>query len=124
MNLRKSDTDSQTSSLVAEVSFAGILWHARSTPARCQYPDHTMRFDVHVTNDERRPQTGCCVEVYLPQSFPLLSDDEKITEYTDEEGRARFEKAEAGFGEVTIYVSGENKGRFDLEEGAEFAIVM
>jgi hypothetical protein len=54
----------------------------------------------------------------------MLSDDDKITEYTDEEGRARFEKTDAGFGEVTIYVGGENKGRFDLEEGAEFAIVM
>jgi hypothetical protein len=96
-------------------------FHGGATPAR---PDYTMTFDVHVTNDEKRPQSGCSVEVYLPESFPLLPDDAKITEYTDEDGRARFEKADAGFGEVTIYVSGENKGRFDLEDGAEFAIVI
>ena len=83
-----------------------------------------MTFSVQVINDEKRPQSGCCVEGYLPESFPLLPDDAKITEYTDEDGRARFEKADTGFGEVTIYVSGENKGRFNLEDGAEFAIVI
>jgi hypothetical protein len=42
---------------------------------------------------------------------------------TDEDGRARFEWDEAVFGEVTIFVNGDNKGRFDLEDGAEFTVV-
>jgi len=50
-----------------------------------------MTFSVQVINNEKRPQSGCCVEVYLPESFPLLPDDAKITEYTDEDGRTRFE---------------------------------
>lgn len=83
-----------------------------------------MTFDVQVIDDEQRPQVGCCVEVYLPQSFPLSHDDAKLTEYTDEAGRARFEKGDAGFGEVSIYVSGDNKGRFDLDEGAEFRVIV
>jgi hypothetical protein len=83
-----------------------------------------MTFDVHVVNDEQRPQRGCCVEVYLPESFPLSPVRSKLTEHTDEDGRASFETAEGGCGEVTIYVGGENKGEFDLEDGAGFAVVV
>jgi hypothetical protein len=81
-----------------------------------------MTFEVHVIDDEKRPQVGCCVEVYLPQRFPLSQDDAKMTKYTDEDGYARFEREEAGFGEISIYVDGHNKGRFDLEDRAEFTI--
>jgi hypothetical protein len=83
-----------------------------------------MTFEIHVIDDEKRPQGGCSVEVHLPQSFPLTSEDDKITECTDENGCARFESADAGFGETSIYVNGENKGRFDLEDGAEFTVVV
>ena len=83
-----------------------------------------MTFEVHVIDDERRPQTGCPVEVYLPQSFPLSAENDRITEYTDIDGRARFDQDVATFGEICIYVAGENMGRFDLEQGAEFTIVM
>jgi hypothetical protein len=83
-----------------------------------------MTFEVQVLNDESRPQSGCCVEVWLPQSFPLTLDEDKLTEYTDEEGRARFEKTDSVFGEVSIFVSGDNKGRFDLEDGAGFTVVV
>ena len=83
-----------------------------------------MTFDVYVIDDEHRPQWGCSVEVYLPQSFPLSAEDDKITENTDEDGRARFERENAGFGESSIYVDGENKGRFNLEDGAEFTVVI
>ena len=83
-----------------------------------------MKFDVHVIDDEKRSQSALCVEVDLPPSFPLSSLDGKITEYTDEDGHASFETANEAFGEVTIYVGGENKGRFDLEEGAELTIVV
>ena len=83
-----------------------------------------MTFEIHVIDDEKRPQRGCSVEVYLPQSFPLSSADDKITEFTDERGCARFERADVGFGETSIYVDGDNKGRFDLEDGAEFTVVV
>jgi hypothetical protein len=83
-----------------------------------------MKFDVHVVDDEERPQSGLCVEVDLPESFPLSPLGGKATEYTDEDGRASFEMENEAFGEVTIYVSGENKGRFDLEEGAGLTIVV
>jgi hypothetical protein len=83
-----------------------------------------MTFQVFVFDDERRPQPGCCVEVDLPQSFAASPSDDKVTEYTDEEGRASFEKDDASFGEVTVFVNGDNKGRFDLEDGAHFSVVM
>jgi len=47
-----------------------------------------------------------------------------MTEYTDECGHATFETTDERCGEVTILVSGENKGRFDLEDGAEFTVVL
>ena len=87
-------------------------------------PDNTMTFDVHVIDDEQRPQTGCCVEVELPEAFPLVPVAGKMTEYTDDNGHARFETAEEGYGEVTIFVSSENKGRFDLEDGAELTVIV
>ena len=83
-----------------------------------------MKFDVHVIDDEKRSQSGCCVEVELPESFPLSSLGGKVTEYTDENGHASFETANEAYGEVTIHVDGENAGRFDLEEGAELTIVV
>ena len=83
-----------------------------------------MTFDVHVVDDEDRPQSGRCIEVYLPESFPLSPVGGKITEYTDGDGHARFETADEGYHEVIIYVSGENKGTFDLEDGAGFTIVV
>jgi hypothetical protein len=83
-----------------------------------------MKFDVHVIDNEERPQSGLSVEVDLPESFPLSPLGGKITGYTDEDGHASFETANEAFGEVTIYVSGENKGRFDLEEGAGLTIIV
>jgi hypothetical protein len=83
-----------------------------------------MKFDVHVINDEKRPQSGCRVEVDLPESFPLSAGGGKLTEYTDEEGHARFETADETYGEVTIFVDGENKGRLDLRDAGEFTIVV
>jgi hypothetical protein len=83
-----------------------------------------MKFDVHVINDEKRPQSGLCVEVSLPESFPLSPGAGQMTEYTDENGHATFETTDESCGEVTIFVSGENKGRFDLEDGSEFIVVL
>ena len=83
-----------------------------------------MKFDVHVIDDEERSQSGLCVEVGLPESFPLSPLSGKITEYTDENGHASFETANEAYGEVTIHVDGENTGRFDLEEGAELTVVV
>ena len=82
-----------------------------------------MTFDIYVRDDERRPQVGCCVEVDLPQSFASSKTEDRVVQYTDEEGRARFERDEAAFGEATIFVNGDNKGRFGLEDGAEFTVV-
>lgn len=82
-----------------------------------------MTFDIYVRDDERRPQAGCCIEVDLPQSFASSGTEDRIIQYTDEDGRARFERDEAVFGEATIFVNGDNKGRFDLEDGAEFTVV-
>ena len=92
------------------------------TPLR--HPDNTMTFDVHVIDDEQRPQTGRCVEVELPASFPLKPVAGRMTEYTDEDGHARFEAADEGYGEVTIFVGGENQGRFDLADGAELTVIV
>jgi hypothetical protein len=83
-----------------------------------------MTFDVQVIDDEKRPLSGCCVEVHLPERFPLSAVSGQVTEYTTDDGYARFETAEGSSGEVTVYVSGENKGRFDLEDGAGFTVVV
>lgn len=82
-----------------------------------------MTFDIYVRDDERRPQVGYCVEVDLPQSFAASRTEDKVLQYTDEDGRAHFERDETAFGEATIFVNGDNKGRFDLEDGAEFTVV-
>jgi len=87
-------------------------------------PEDTMTFDIHVIDDEELPQSGRCVKVHLPGSFPLPPVGGEITEYTDEDGHARFDTEDEGYREVTIYVSGENKGTFDLEEGAGFTVVV
>ena len=81
-----------------------------------------MTFDVHVIDEENRSQSGLCVEVDLPESFSTASD--KVTAFTDEDGHASFETTTDAFGEVTIYVSGENKGRFDLEDRAGLTVVV
>ena len=83
-----------------------------------------MTIDIYVQDDEKRPQIGCCVEMDLPQTFASWGTEDKIRQYTDVDGRARFERDEAVFGEATIFVNGDNKGRFDLEDGAEFTLVM
>jgi hypothetical protein len=83
-----------------------------------------VKFDVHVVDDEQRSQSGCCVDVDLPESFPLAPGDGRITAYTDENGNASFEMTGESFGEVTIHVDGDNKGRFELEEGAGLTIVV
>ena len=83
-----------------------------------------MTFDVHVIDDEKRPQTGRCVEVESPESFPLKPVAGRMTEYTDDNGHARFETAEEAYGEVTIFVGGDNRGRFDLADGAELTVIV
>lgn len=81
-----------------------------------------MTFDVHVIDDEKRSQSGLCVEVDLPGTFSTAG--EKVTAFTDEDGRASFETATDAAGEVTVYVSGYNKGRFDLEDRAWLTVVL
>ena len=59
----------------------------------------------------------------LPQSFASSGIEDRVMQYTDEDGRARFERNESVFGEATIFVNGDNKGRFDLEDGAELTLM-
>jgi hypothetical protein len=83
-----------------------------------------MTFEVHVIDDEERPLGGRCVEVYLPESFPLSAGRSQVTEYTSDDGHANFETTEGRSGEVIVYVGGENKGTFDLEDGSEFKVIV
>lgn len=86
-----------------------------------------MTFDVYVVDEDDRPQSGRRVDVYLP-SGPFLGlagpVGGKLTEYTDDDGHASFETADDGYHEVTIYVSGEKQGTYDLEDEAGFTVVI
>jgi len=99
----------------------GAIFMVSCRPNRAK--SNAMTFDIFVRDDEKRPQVGSCVEVDLPQSFASARTEDRVMQRTDEDGRARFEWDEAVFGEVTIFVNGDNKGRFDLEDGAEFTVV-
>jgi hypothetical protein len=87
-----------------------------------------MTFDVYVINEDEQPQAGRRVDAYLP-SGPLgglLAGPVggKLTEYTDDDGHAAFETADDGYSEVTIYVSGDKKGTYDLTDGAGFTVAV
>src|SRR5204863_150969 len=54
-----------------------------------------MTFDVQVIDTHDRPQKGRCVKVILkPDRFPLFPVGGEITEYSDEEGHAKFDTSE------------------------------
>jgi hypothetical protein len=78
-----------------------------------------IAFDVFVTYSDGEPCTGKGVEAL----FPGFWDGGSITEYTDESGHAKFE-TRSDHSQVTIYVGGENRGTYDIEDGSGLTIVL